>query len=543
MIKNFTTKTIVILTYLTNKILFLRHFPNKWKITIIVPVKKLDTNIINPNQYGFTKHLSTCHPLLRLTENSTAGFQRGRSTGTVVLDIQKAFDRVWINSLELGEDVRIFISRVKTRATRLQEAGHKLDDLYIGFQLIRWSPQEFQSTMQQIYRWKEQDFRAIKIEAGISWRSKCKNVSARGLPRLTGNGKSHCIPCKLAKSKSVSFKKTGAAINSREASKWHDAMDKEINVMMERKVWDSVDPPDNIKILENRWVYTIKYGENNKIVRYKARLVTQGNTQLTDSDFATNRDNRVSMEGFITFIDDIPISWRTFKQKSVSLSTMEAGYVTLTEAANEFIWLKNIINNKSLNLELSENVMFCDNQEAISFSNSPVENYRTKHIDVRYHFLRNLMHDEGFQFKYIGTKNNLADIFTKPMVSYIINFMAADVPVPSRSDSVKLLVQNIEGYISLKFTDESNVEVVVLPPYASELTDEDEGDENEVITGEIIENDVPGGLGARTGDNFQPESSTSSSSSTTKSRKKAKRHESFGIKNKSPYYTKWKTQD
>ncbi|GFW35422.1 retrovirus-related Pol polyprotein from transposon TNT 1-94 [Trichonephila clavipes] len=65
------------------------------------------------------------------------------------------------------------------------------------------------------------------------------------------------------------------AIRSRDASKWHDAMDKEINVMKERKVWDLVDHPDNIKILENRWVYTIKYDENNKIVRYKARLVAR----------------------------------------------------------------------------------------------------------------------------------------------------------------------------------------------------------------------------------------------------------------------------
>ncbi|GFW34367.1 retrovirus-related Pol polyprotein from transposon TNT 1-94 [Trichonephila clavipes] len=211
------------------------------------------------------------------------------------------------------------------------------------------------------------------------------------------------------------------AIRSRDASKWRDEMDKEINVMMERKVWDLVDHPDNIKILENRWVYTIKYDENNKIVRYKARLVARGNTQLrgesfdevfqeyklelskvkslklrcySDSDFATNRNDRVSMGGFITFIDKTPISWRTFKQKSVSLSTMEAEYVSLTEAAKEFIWLKNVIDNKSLNLDLSENVMFCDNQAAISFSKSPVENCRTKHIDVRYHFLRNLIYDK-----------------------------------------------------------------------------------------------------------------------------------------------------
>ncbi|GFW99937.1 hypothetical protein TNCV_3079341 [Trichonephila clavipes] len=78
------------------------------------------------------------------------------------------------------------------------------------------------------------------------------------------------------------------AIRSRDASKWHDAMDKEINVMKERKVWDLVDHPDNIKILENRWVYTIKYDENNKIVRYKARLVARGNTQLRGESFDEN---------------------------------------------------------------------------------------------------------------------------------------------------------------------------------------------------------------------------------------------------------------
>ncbi|GFT67656.1 uncharacterized protein TNCV_2362041 [Trichonephila clavipes] len=56
-------------------------------------------------------------------------------------------DQFFGTKYQPGEDVGIFISRVKTAATRLQEAGHKLDDLYIGFQLIRWLPQEFQSTV------------------------------------------------------------------------------------------------------------------------------------------------------------------------------------------------------------------------------------------------------------------------------------------------------------------------------------------------------------------------------------------------------------
>ncbi|GFU80840.1 probable RNA-directed DNA polymerase from transposon X-element [Trichonephila clavipes] len=58
-----------------------------------------ENNILNPNQYGFTNKLSTLHPLLRLTENISEGFQKTKSTGAVYLDIQKAFDRVWFNGL------------------------------------------------------------------------------------------------------------------------------------------------------------------------------------------------------------------------------------------------------------------------------------------------------------------------------------------------------------------------------------------------------------------------------------------------------------
>ncbi|GBM86554.1 Retrovirus-related Pol polyprotein from transposon TNT 1-94 [Araneus ventricosus] len=66
-----------------------------------------------------------------------------------------------------GEDVGIFLCRVKTAASRLQEASHKVDDLYLGFQMIRYLPQEFQSTVQQIYRWKDGEFTAGKLETEL----------------------------------------------------------------------------------------------------------------------------------------------------------------------------------------------------------------------------------------------------------------------------------------------------------------------------------------------------------------------------------------
>ncbi|GFV56577.1 hypothetical protein TNCV_1803861 [Trichonephila clavipes] len=84
-----------------------------------------------------------------------------------------------------------------------------------------------------------------------------------------------------------------------------------------------------------------------------------------------------------------------------------------------------------------------------------------------------------------------------------------------------MLEEALELFNSLD-SDENDVEIDVLLPDASELTDEDEGNENKVNTGEIIVNDVPGCLEVRAGDSFQPKAFTSSGCSTTKSRKKLK---------------------
>ncbi|GFY03740.1 uncharacterized protein TNCV_4550771 [Trichonephila clavipes] len=307
--------------------------------------------------------------------------------------------------LQLREDVEIFISRVKTAATRLQEAGHKLDDLYIGFQLIRWLPQEFQSTVQQIYRWKEEDFRVVKIEAELILEANRLQLMKQDLEKAENaylnsftSKKSKTLPGATAaahgdpngkndyQKREVSLIKGVWVVDTAATS--HFCNDKSLfldlkpitNMKMSLATEDKSCPVEGIGTLRFRVKYKGSFHEitltdvlfNPKLRRNLlsgSRLESKGAhfVGTKDSDFATNRDDRVSMGGFITFIDETPISWRTFKQKSVSLSTMEAEYVSLTEAAKEFIWLKNVIDNKSLNLELSENVMFCDNQAAISF--------------------------------------------------------------------------------------------------------------------------------------------------------------------------------
>lgn len=154
---------------------------------------------------------------------------------------------------------------------------------------------------------------------------------------------------------------------------------------------------------------------------YKLNISQVSNNEIncySDADFAANRDDRISIGGTILFIDGSPIIWRTFKQKCVSLSTLEAEYVSLAESAKELKWILSIIKElyecNVLNLNFESN-LFCDNQAAIEFSKSPIENNRTKHIDIKYHFIRNLVNENLFNLKYVNTKKNLADLFTKPL--------------------------------------------------------------------------------------------------------------------------------
>ena len=93
------------------------------------------------------------------------------------------------------------------------------------------------------------------------------------------------------------------------------------------------------------------------------------------------------------------------------MSTTEAEYIAATEAAKEMLWLKRFV----LDLGLSQlaYVIFCDSQSAIDLSKNSMYHSRTKHIDVRYHWLRSAIEDQLLQLKKIHTDENVADMLTK----------------------------------------------------------------------------------------------------------------------------------
>ena len=94
-----------------------------------------------------------------------------------------------------------------------------------------------------------------------------------------------------------------------------------------------------------------------------------------------------------------------------SLSTMKAEYMAATEAAKEAIWLQGLVEDLGLAQEQID--VYFDSQSAIHLAKNQVYHARTKHIDVRYHFIREIMEDGEIQLQKIGTKHNPADMLTK----------------------------------------------------------------------------------------------------------------------------------
>lgn len=135
---------------------------------------------------------------------------------------------------------------------------------------------------------------------------------------------------------------------------------------------------------------------------------------FTDSDYARDRYDRRSTSGYVFLLNGAAICWSSRKQDIVTLSSTEAEYVAATSSACHSVWLKGIL--QELGVESCECIdIMCDNSSAIKLSKNPVMHRRTKHIDVRYHYLRDLVNEGAMRLLFCGTEDQVADIMTKPI--------------------------------------------------------------------------------------------------------------------------------
>ena len=136
----------------------------------------------------------------------------------------------------------------------------------------------------------------------------------------------------------------------------------------------------------------------------------------SDADWGGNRDDRKSTSGFCFYVGESLVSWRSVKQTCVSLSTAESEYVALASAGQQAAWLLKLF--QDLNSSFSQpRTIFEDNQAAICLANNPKDVRRTKHIDLKYHYVRNLLSDNVINVSYCQTVDMVADIFTNPLPS------------------------------------------------------------------------------------------------------------------------------
>ena len=144
-----------------------------------------------------------------------------------------------------------------------------------------------------------------------------------------------------------------------------------------------------------------------------------------DADWAS-QEHQHSMSGYIFTIDGGTISWSSKKQPVIALSTTEAKYIAMTHAAKEALWLRTFIVEITRPLTCPV-TLYCNNQSAISISKNDQYHARTKHIDIRHHFIRDAAENRLLTVAYCPTAENLTDAFTKalpgPKLAYLGSLM------------------------------------------------------------------------------------------------------------------------
>ena len=148
-----------------------------------------------------------------------------------------------------------------------------------------------------------------------------------------------------------------------------------------------------------------------------------GNNQLigyADSDWATNQDNRRSTTGYVFTLGGAAISWSSKKQASVALSTTEAEYMALSAANQEALYLRALL--RDLKHEQTEPTkIYQDNQGTIKLAENAIVSKRSKHIDVRYHFVRENIIAKNITLEYKKTQEMLADCLTKAVGKNVLD--------------------------------------------------------------------------------------------------------------------------
>lgn len=163
-----------------------------------------------------------------------------------------------------------------------------------------------------------------------------------------------------------------------------------------------------------KWIMRYLRG-STKVGLFYGKLKKQDSYVMgfVDTYYAGDLDTRRSLTGFVFQIFGCTVSWKASLQHVVALSTTEAEYIAVTEAVKEALWLKELINELGVKQETI--TMFSDSQSAIYLTKNQMFHGRTKHIDIRVHFIRKVIARGDVKMEKVRIKDNLADMLTKSL--------------------------------------------------------------------------------------------------------------------------------
>jgi len=144
-----------------------------------------------------------------------------------------------------------------------------------------------------------------------------------------------------------------------------------------------------------------------------------------DSDLAGDLDRSRSTTGYVFTLGSAAVSWKSQLQDVVALSTTEAEYVAATEASKEMIWLQELMEELGKKQESSR--LYSDSKSAIHLAKNSAFHPKTKHIRIRYHFIRWLLEEKVLKLEKILSSENPADMFTKVVTTEKLKLCSASV--------------------------------------------------------------------------------------------------------------------
>ncbi|GJQ95346.1 retrovirus-related pol polyprotein from transposon TNT 1-94 [Tanacetum coccineum] len=286
------------------------------------------------------------------------------------------------------------------------------------------------------------------------------------------------------------------------------SMQKELNKFERLEVWELVPPPDKVMVITLKWIYKVKLDELGGIIKNKARLVARGYRQekgidfkesfaqvarldaiqiflayaahmnmiefsketvdpilfiriqgkdillypkdssialtaYADADHAGCQDTRRSTSGSMQLLGDRLVSWSSEKQKSAAISSTKAEYIALSGCCAQVLWIRSQLTDYGLGF--NKIPMYCDNKIAIALCCNNVQHSRSKHIDIRFHFIKEQVKNRVVELYFINMEYQLADNFTKALARERIEFLINKLGMRSfMPETLKQLAEEAE---------------------------------------------------------------------------------------------------